>query len=224
MTLFRTIALGAFLLGGSVSSHAAVATLFDNLGNVSASSFSAYNNGPLGQSFLTGSNAATLTDVWVEVSAAADDFGAVGVGAVLITLNNDALGDLGGAITTLATVTDAEIGSTCVSYHISGLSASLAPNSEYWIAITDALGAPNGTSVLWRLAADETGVGIVGGYNVADGSAFSNVETDPFVMKILVVEEAANNNVDTPEPATLGLIGVAITALGYARRRRARAA
>ena len=83
-------------------------------------------------------------------------------------------------------------------------------NDEYWVVVDD-----NGSNIGWSYAEDGSGTGTANqGYLNNNGANLLPVYPDsagPYQMEV-----------DAPEPATLGLLGAGIAALGYLRRRKAK--
>ena len=219
----KQLFVAAALLAGSVA-QAQAYTLFDNLSNGAGSGYTTFDNGQLFQSFSNGASSSILTDLTLSLFVPNGDNG----GSVVITMlpdDGDGLPDFGVSPLISTYLSDGAI-SLLVDgvYHLS-TSIALDASQRYWIGIADAFDGITGvaSSVLWQSANDTNGVGVAGEFMVTDGSVLSvgtGVDAfgvpdgtgQPYVMEVLV-----------PEPATLGILGLSLLGLGWARRRAAAA-
>lgn len=221
---FRQLALAAVVwCGAAISAQAG--TVFDNLSNGSGNTYnvSALGDGPLFQSFTTGASASTMTDAYLTLLGTDGD----STGSIVITLLSDAGGVPDSVLSTLGAFSDATIFGLTGDLHIS-TSFALSANTTYWVQVADAFDNDTVTvnsGTLWLTANDASGTGVAGTSSWSQQNIYTydgNQETAPFVMAI--IDEVSNNNVDTPEPATIGILGLSLLGVGWARRRRAAAA
>jgi PEP-CTERM motif len=120
---------------------------------------------------------------------------------------------------TLGTISDSQLSGSIASPSLISLSISSAAlasvtsstfNGEYWIGI-DATGS---TSVEWALSSDASGIG-------TDGQVLFNNAGNPLGGVSDLSLGAYQMIVDTPEPASLAILGGGLAALGFFRRRTA---
>jgi hypothetical protein len=167
--------------------------------------------------FLTPSGSAlTLNDVIANLEQ-----GNTTTGTVTAELWSDSSNTPGTLLATIEGVTDASIPNTFGAVTFTASSTIiLQPSTEYWIVLN---GSSTGQSdALWEPASDETGMGIIG-QNHAEGSTafWSTFSNDSFTNTIPEMEvDATVGASGVPEPATFGLMGIALAAVAVARSRR----
>lgn len=143
----------------------------------------------------------------------------------LDSTNTTAIG-FSGAVS-IGTINDSQLAATGSSPTLVTLSipsatvtavTSLTANNEYWIGI-DATGS---TSVEWSLSANANGVGTAGQAlynNVVGGFGSANsIANGGYQMSVASGATVSPSN--TPEPATLAIMGAGMAGIGFARRRR----
>lgn len=221
MLNYRTLAIGAFMAAAiSGSANAGTTILYGNLSNpyggglsYNVAPYATVGDGPLGQSFTTGSSPDLALS---EVQLSLGTWDTPTTGSFVVTLVSDMTGTpdfVDAALVTLGTVTDASITSAPVSFW--GQGYALAANTTYWIVATD-LGTGGPSVATWLSAADSTNNGSIG-VDTQSFYADSAVTADvggsssnfPFVMQV-----------DAPEPVSIALLGVGLAGIGWARSRR----
>lgn len=116
----------SFCLGASETASAAF--LYDNLSNNSGVPYPISSTAPMGDSFSTGSNSFTLTDLSVRL-----ELTDTAIGSTTFSLWSDNSISPGTQITTLGAIADALLSSSPTNYTFSGLNVSLYANSRYWV-------------------------------------------------------------------------------------------
>lgn len=226
MSMKQLFLATALLAGASISAQAA--TIYDNLTNGSGQvwNLAGDGDGPVYQSFMSGGSASTLTDVYLSLFVGDANSG----GSIVITLLSDSGGSPDTILSNLGTFGDDVIGALSSDLHIS-TSFALSASTAYWVQVTDAYDVdnttyPNRTTALWQYAFDDSGTGVAGTSSLAAGNFYTWDSGDPATAPLVmgIIDEASNNNVDTPEPATIGILGLSLLGVGWARRRRAAAA
>ena len=203
--VFSLLVVGA---GLAVAGAAASATvLYDNLsapidGEDFISAVGAtFSVGPLADSFSTGGSAMSLTDLKVRVSGDPASNGDVG-----ISLLADNSASPGAFIATLGGIAAGSLGSDLVYDFSLASPIALAANTRYWIELTT-----TNVSATWPFSLDLSGTGVASEFFFSAGAPAPNFE-GPYLMRV----EAT-----VPEPATVGLVGLAMLALAMLRRKKA---
>ncbi len=200
---------------------------------------------PLDASFTTGASAFRATDIALLLNRDALDpttgdtftvsleggvpladvvFAPISPGSSYFQLSVDPRGGL--PVLASATLPVADLSTSLTVEHFSQFaSIPLQPNSFYWIDLnfsavpTEDENAPIG----WGVTTDETGVGVLEGYNSSNGTDYGffpnkptpgpNAGGPPFQMEVSGVAVV-------PEPSTWGLILTGFTGLGLLAYRR----
>jgi hypothetical protein len=197
---------GLGLLLAALNAAADSAVLFDNLSAVSGGSDSpaGINFGPLADSFSTGADPISLTDI--KLLLRGDSSGA---GSLTVSVLGDGGGSPGAALATVGTLADSALSSTASVYDFQ-LSAplDLSANTRYWlqVAATDDSGAS------WFYSSDTTGVGVAGEFYANAFNVYGNASNSPYQAQVSGVTAV-------PLPGAAWLFASALGGLGALRRR-----
>jgi hypothetical protein len=133
-------------------SGSAQETVFDDTGSTATGGLLIGSDGPLAQSFNTGSSPVSLTDLKLELSDATPGDG----GSIHIELfQNGASGPTGTPVT-LGSIADSSLTTTFGTYDVSISGApTLTANTTYWIELT----TTNGSGANWWASTTPTGTG-----------------------------------------------------------------
>lgn len=214
------IPCGAFLLALSLQ---AGTVLYNNTGTTPGSTDFLYVqiDGPLYNSFSTGSNPGEMSDLKLELG-----LGATGLlGSFSIGLYADSNIHPGSLMGTFGTVYDTSLTTTPTLYDFSLPEViNLYADTRYWIGLVSNNSNPLlWTAAQWYYASTLTGTGVAGEYNfsglngVNPNSLPFSAYFGPFMMEVGL----GGGTPPIPEPATFFLAAPALAALALVRRRRA---
>ena len=210
-TFYSLSSLAIIATSTLVSARADTVTLYDNT-SASVAGFDhirpGVDNGPLFQSFLSGSVASTLNSVDLSLA----NTGSGTSDTVSVALYSDAPTSYGSWIAYIGTITDSSITSAGGLYSVSlTANPTLAANTRYWIGLNET----STGSAVWNGAPDATGTGVAGQYyyNVGGYQANSTSGNNPYIMKVTATTAV-------PEPTSTALVGLACLGVGVWLRQR----
>jgi hypothetical protein len=201
-TFKRGLASAVLALAPFASIPANATYLYNNIGVASGGTAhaSTLDNGPLGNSFSTGSSAYTLTSVGLLVLADNPSDG----GSFTVSLLTDNSIHPGSTITT-DTFADSMLSTSLSTISAPFSSIALAADTRYWIELSTSTG-----SLEWAYTAANNGIGVANEYNFYAGSVSPNNSFTPYQMSIgsgSAVPEASTCALMLAGFAGLGLIG-----------------
>jgi hypothetical protein len=229
------VGLAALLTAGSASAALVYDTLTGQTPVAGYKPMPTANRGPLGDSFVV-SGSEWISSVTLELKDATPTDG----GSTLVYLvPNNASGiptipsSTGVTLTgvhLLGTILDSSMTTTYSNMMVSA-GLTLAPGS-YWIELVDGNSAANGngntaaTNAQWAYNLDTGGLGVpLSGDFSSYANASNNGLTGPalsnspgFIGDPIVFEM----QVQTPEPASMAVLGAGLIGLGFSRRRRSK--
>jgi hypothetical protein len=221
MKAFNRRATTAFALAAAALAPlpAAATNIYDNISVSSGGLDRASVDGPLYDSFSTGSTAVDLTLVLANLS---NNGVTESGGSFSVNLYADSSASPGVLLTTITTLPDSDLSTNIDSVGLFPASPiPLTADTRYWIGVVGAA-----SSVAWSSASDSTGTGVTGEFwanNPPRESLVVTANSDakpPYQMAVVVTTPSA------PEPSTwamlmLGFAGLAFVSYRFPPKRRA---
>jgi len=152
-------------------------------------------------SFSTGATGGVLADLKLLLTGTPDE------GSIDIALYSDSSTSPGTEIADFGTLDDSSLSTSEELYDIPTGDPSLAPDTRYWIGLTDN-SASGFSSAFWEWSADTSGAGVEDEYYANPDGVFANDPNGPYQMSVVV----------SPEPTTWTLLLAGWPILAFRRR------
>ena len=189
------------------------ATIYSNLADAFDGSLAAEGNQFWASEFQT-TTAADLSDVIFNLEAS------TGTGALTVKLYTNSGNAPSTLVATVGTISHASLtaGSFSEITVTPGTTIALTANTQYWIELIGA--SPSSADALWEVGSTDAGTGVAPEFHdrVTGGSVDSTEANNMFTNTIPEMQVDVQGSV--PEPATFGLLGIALAGLAVVRRRR----
>ena len=167
--------------------------------------------GPLYDSFTTGADDEVLVDLQLLLSGNPASSGSIDIG-----LYADSSTALGIEIDDFGTLDDSSLTSNPALYDIPTGDPALAPDTRYWIGLSDN-SASGITTAFWAWSTDTSGPGAIDEFFANSDGVFENTSNGPYQMSVSVTAAV-------PEPGTVYLVllgAYLLQQLVFTRRARA---
>jgi len=171
--------------------------IYNNLGSSIDFNDPVFSRGPLADSFSTGPGNFQLNMVGVLLNGDPTTGGGVS-----IDLLSDTGGAPGSSLLQLGTVSDSSFsGGLAFADFVFSAAYPLAPNTRYWIQLSDFSPTGFSTSASWAASLDQTALGVAGEFFSNVNGVFDN-SFGPYQMEVDVIPVST-----VPEPGSLLLLG-----------------